>query len=139
MGDTWESYAYEDLYDLDDCPPIRPAESGPASGDPSEAFLYLPRAAWGDLLETGPELLEIPAYSPSAYTTGDPVHDVKDVPADWIGRAARVTTELGGEDGRSSPRTPWRAWTRTAAVSVSALASSPSRVSCRTAGGAEAD
>ncbi|MEV4896685.1 hypothetical protein AB0K48_45730 [Nonomuraea sp. NPDC055795] len=103
VGDTWESYAYEDLYDLDDCPPIRPGESGPASDDPSEAFLYLPRAAWGDLLKTGPELLEIPAYSPSAYTTGDPVHDVKEVPADWIGRAVRVTTELGDEDGSFVP------------------------------------
>jgi hypothetical protein len=102
-GDTWESYAYEDLHDLDDCPPIRPAETGPASGDPNEAFLFLPRAAWGGRLETGPELLEIPAYSPTAYTTGDPVHDLKDVPADWIGRAVRVTTDYGGEDGSFIP------------------------------------
>ncbi|MEO3823820.1 hypothetical protein [Actinomadura sp. B10D3] len=60
----------------------------------------MPRAAWVEHLTTGPDMLEIAAYAPTAYTTGDTIDDPKHIPVDWIGRAVRVTSIYGSiKDG----------------------------------------
>ncbi|GAA3246448.1 hypothetical protein [Nonomuraea helvata] len=108
-GDAWESYAFETGVEFADCAPILPGGKDAAMDDPGDSFILVPRAAWGDMLHTGPALLEIPAYSPSAYTTRDTIHRPKNIPADWIGRAVRVTSAVHGgtEDGSLVDEGTW--------------------------------
>ncbi|HEX4813681.1 MAG TPA: hypothetical protein VFV66_13110 [Nonomuraea sp.] len=108
-GDTWESHAYETGAEFADCAPIVPAETGAVSDDAGDSFIHVPRAAWRGLLETGPELLEVPAYSPSAYTTRDTVHDPDQIPAEWIGRAVRIIPAHGSgvADGALVNESTW--------------------------------
>jgi hypothetical protein len=99
-GDKWESYAYDEPMEFADCVPIAPSGSVATIDDPGDSFMYVPRAAWVGYLPSGPDLLEIAAYAPTAYTTGDTIDDPKRIPADWIGRAVRVTSIHGDiEDG----------------------------------------
>lgn len=99
-GDEWESYAYDESMEFADCAPIAPGGTDVTIDDPGDFFMHMPRAAWVDHLTTGPDMLEIAAYTPTAYTTGDTIDDPTHIPADWIGRAVRVTSIHGFiEDG----------------------------------------
>ncbi|GAA3654646.1 hypothetical protein GCM10022224_017050 [Nonomuraea antimicrobica] len=98
-GDTWESYAeVETWFELAECAPITPDGTDAPIDDPGDSFIAVPRVVWGDWLQMGPALLELPAYAPTAYTTRDRIDDPAHIPADWIGRAVRVMLELHGAE-----------------------------------------
>lgn len=100
-GATWDSRAFSLVQKFDKASPIAPEGAARASTDADDAFLWAPRAAWGrgHDLKRAPELLEIPAYSPTAYTIGEKIAKPQTVPKDWIGRAVRAEMWGRTDDG----------------------------------------
>ncbi|WP_433515164.1 hypothetical protein ACQP2T_05860 [Nonomuraea sp. CA-143628] len=90
---SWISDTVDILMESSYWEPIASGAAAKPIEDSGYSFLYLPRAAWSDMVETDPALFEVPAYPPREYTTRDVIVKPKTIPVDWIGRAVRI---LGG-------------------------------------------
>jgi hypothetical protein len=103
-GATWSSRAFEVTTTHDPCAPITPESASDDAAAPGDepGFLPVPTACWLDLgIPAGaPRVVQIPAYTATAYIVRDSQPMTAELVRAWNGRAVQYQSGQSGALGR---------------------------------------